>query len=135
VLPKEQYDRNNLQHGFTVGNSVYVDPRDLPITNANNTEEQSGKLQDRFAGPFPKVAASATPNVWVLDTPEAWKVHQPFNVSHFIKNTSDQDRKQHPPAIVHKARASESLIQKIVAREQARKPVCKFPVPLILSRN
>jgi hypothetical protein len=115
---KEQYDRQHLPHDFTVGDSVYLDTRDLPITYANNTEERSRKLQDRFAGPFTIVAASASPNAWVLDTPEAWKVHQPFNVSRFKKDTSDRDRQQHPPAMVHTARGSEYLIQKIVAREK-----------------
>jgi hypothetical protein len=115
---KEQYNRQHLPHDFTVGDLVYLDTRDLPITYANNTEERSRKLQDRFAGPFTIVATSASPNAWVLDTPEAWKVHQPFNISRFKTDTSERDRQQHPPAIIHTARGSEYWIQKIVAQEK-----------------
>jgi hypothetical protein len=64
------------------------------------------------------VAASTSPNAWVLDTPEAWKVHQPFNVSRFKKDTSDRERTHHPPAMVHMARGSEYMIEKIVAQEK-----------------
>jgi hypothetical protein len=113
---KELYDRQRLPHNFTIGDSVYLDTRNLPIIYANNTNERSRKLQDRFAGPFEIVAASASPNAWVLNTPKAWKVHQPFNVSRFKKDTSD--REHHPPAMVHTARGSEYLIEKIVAREK-----------------
>jgi hypothetical protein len=56
---KELYDRQHRPHDFTVGDSVYLDTRDLPSTYANNTEERSRKLQDRFASPFTIVAASA----------------------------------------------------------------------------
>lgn len=115
---KELYDRQHLPHDFAIGDSVYLDTRDLPITYANNTEERSRKLQDRFAGPFEIVAASASPNAWVLNTPGAWKVHQPFNVSRFKKDTSDTDRQHHPPAMVHTARGSEYMLEKIVAREK-----------------
>jgi hypothetical protein len=100
---KELYDRQHLPHGFAIGDSVHLDTRDLPITYANNTEERSLKLQDRFAGPFRIVAALASPNAWVLDTPKAWRVHQPFNVSWFKKDTSDRTRKQHSLAMVHTA--------------------------------
>jgi hypothetical protein len=115
---KELYDRQHLPHDFTVGDSVSLDTRDLPITYANNTEERSRKLQDGFAGPFTILASSTLPNAWVLDTPQASKVYQPFNVNRFKKDTSDRDRKQHPPAMVHTARRSEYLIEKIVAREK-----------------
>jgi hypothetical protein len=115
---KEQYDRQHLPHEFTVGDWVYLDTRDLPMTYTNNTEERSRKLQDRFAGPCEIVAASASPNTWVLDTPDAWKVHQPFNVSLFKKDTSDRERTHHLPAMVHMAQGSEYMIEKIVAREK-----------------
>jgi hypothetical protein len=115
---KELYDRQRLPHDFAVGDLVYLDSRDLPITYANNTEERSRILQDRFAGLSEIVAASASPNAWVLNTPETWKVHQPFNVSRFNEYTSDRNRKQYPPAMVHTARGSEYMIEKIVAREK-----------------
>jgi hypothetical protein len=56
----------------------------------------------------------------MLNTPEAWKVHwhQQFNVSRFKEDTSDRSRKQHPPAVVHTARGSEYMMEKIVAREK-----------------
>jgi hypothetical protein len=111
----ELCDRQHLPHDFTIGDSVYLDTRDLPIIYPNNTKEWSRKLQDRFADPFTIVATSTSPNAWVLDWPKAWKVQQPFNVSRFKKETSDRDRKQHAPTMVHTARGSEYLIQKIVA--------------------
>jgi hypothetical protein len=43
---KKLYDRQHLPHEFTVGDSVYLDTCDLPITNANETEERPWKLQD-----------------------------------------------------------------------------------------
>jgi hypothetical protein len=57
-------------------------------------------------------------NVWILDTPEAWKVYQAFNISRFKKDTGNRDRNQHPPAMVHLGCGSECLIQKIVTREK-----------------
>jgi hypothetical protein len=89
------YDHQHLPHKFAIGDSVYMVTRDLPITYANNTEERSRKLQDRFAGPFEIVAASASLNAWVPDTPEACKIHQPFNVSRFKKDTSYRERTHH----------------------------------------
>jgi hypothetical protein len=115
---KELYHRQHLPYNFAIRDLVYLDTRDLPITDTNNTEERSRQLQDRFAGSFEIVAASTSPNAWVLGTLEAWKVHQPFNVSRFKKDTSDRERTHHPLATVDTARGSEYMIEKIVAREK-----------------
>jgi hypothetical protein len=63
----------------------------------------------------PVMAASPSPNAWVLNTPVAWKVHQPFNLSRFKRDTSDTTR---TPVMVHTARGSEYMIDQIVAREK-----------------
>jgi hypothetical protein len=107
---KKLFDRQHPPHNFTIAASVYFDPRNFRTTCANNTEERSRKLQDRFAGPFETVAASSLPNACVLNTLEAWKMHQPFNVSRFTKDTSDRSRKQHPPVMVRTARGSEYIM-------------------------
>jgi hypothetical protein len=121
---KELYNRQRLPHDFAVGDSVYLDTRELQITYANNTEERSWKLQECFAGPFEIVAASASSNAWVQNTPEAWKAYQSFNVSRFKKDTSDRTYKQYLLAMVHTARGSEYMIEKIVAREKAKHGGC-----------
>ena len=88
-------------HSFRVGERVYLDTRNLPLTYANvsSTLGNSRKLQDRFAGPFRIVKPSRSPNAWFLELPPTWRIQQPLNVNLFKPDTSDPQRPSFPPPL------------------------------------
>ena len=86
-------NRHQRPHPFKVGDSVFLDTRDLPLEYANSSTE-SRKLQHKKAGPFPIVASYG--NSMRLDTPAHWRMRA-FNASRRSPDRTDKSRPHDPP--------------------------------------
>jgi hypothetical protein len=94
----KEANKRRSPHRFQVGDQILLDTKGLPIGYAN-TRLNSRKMQQRFVGPFTITATSKSPNAFVLNIPESWRLHQPFNVSRFRAYTANPDTITRPPPL------------------------------------
>jgi hypothetical protein len=105
---------------FHLGQSVWLDTRNLPTTYTNVSDQCSRKLQDVWTGPFKLVKASPSPNAWYLDLPTSWRIQQPINVSLLKPDWSDTSRPRLPPPMRQSVRGAEYLVESVIAHERRR---------------
>jgi hypothetical protein len=79
-------NKHRRDHSFQVGNSVFLDTRNLALVYANSSTE-SRKLQHKKAGPF--TITESYGNAMRLDTPSHWRMHV-FNVSRLSPDHTDK---------------------------------------------
>jgi hypothetical protein len=110
-------DDHRQDAAFKIGQQVYLNTKNLPLTYSNVSDQRSRKLQDLFDGPFTIVKASKSPNAWYLDLPDTWNVKQPLNVGLFRKDWSDPTRPRSPPPVKQSIHGSEYLVEEVVGHE------------------
>jgi hypothetical protein len=79
-------NKHRREHPFKVGDSVFLDTRDLALVYANSSTE-SRKLQHKKAGPF--IITGSYGNAMRLDTPAHWRMRV-FNVSRLSPDRTDK---------------------------------------------
>jgi hypothetical protein len=79
-------NKHRREHSFQVGDSVFLDTRDLALVYANSSTE-SRKLQHKKAGPF--IITESFGNAMRLDTPAHWRMRV-FNVSRLSPDRTDK---------------------------------------------
>jgi len=84
-----------VEHNFSVGDSVFLNTKNLPIGYANDDPHRR-KLQHPYAGPF-KLIERIGDNAFRLDIPTHWPLHDVFNVDRFKRNDVDNSRPILPP--------------------------------------
>jgi hypothetical protein len=107
-------DENRQEAKFQVGQQVYLNTKNLPLTYSNSSDQRSRKLQDIYDGPFKITRASKSPNAWYLDLPKGWNIRQPLNVSLFKRDLSDPTRERKPPPVKNSIHGAEYMVEAIV---------------------
>lgn len=91
-------NKRRIPHTFETGDEVLLDTSKLPIGYANvGVGGTSGKLQQRYAGPFTLGRQYSENAFELIGIPRSWRVHTTFNVSRFKPCTIDKNRPQAPP--------------------------------------
>ena len=90
-------NKKRMAHNFKTGDQVMLDTSKLPIRYANLSATASRKLQHKHAGPFTLGLQYGENAFEIVDLPQAWRVHNTFNVSRFKRCTIDHTREQQPP--------------------------------------
>ena len=117
---KVEADKSRQEVPFQVGQQVYLNTQNLPLTYSNASDQRSRKLQDLFDGPFTITKASQSPNAWYLDLPTQWTIKQPLNVSLFKRDLSDPTRPRLPPPVNNSMYGAEYLVEAIVGHEDRK---------------
>ena len=114
-------DKERQEVPFQVGQQVYLNTKNLPLTYSNSSDQRSRKLQDLYDGPFTIVKSSKSPNAWYLDLPQQWNIKQPLNVSLFKRDLSDPTRQRKPPPVKNSIHGAEYLVEAVVDHEDRKK--------------
>ena len=83
-------NKHRVGHNFSVGDSVFLNTKNLPIGYANDDPHRR-KLQHPYAGPF-KLIERIGDNVFRLDISTYWPLHDVFNVDRFKCNDVDNSQ-------------------------------------------
>jgi hypothetical protein len=118
---KASADEHRQDVNFKIGQQIWLNTKNLPLTYSNVSDQRSRKLQNIYDRPFRIIKASQSPNAWYLDIPKSWNIRQPLNVSLFKLDSSDPTRIRTPPPVKNSIYGTEYLVESIAGHEEQQR--------------